>query len=954
MADPNDTIKFSSLVTGTIELKSVGSGQIDVDKSLTIEGPGANLLTIKAFDPDSSGNNDSDGNRVFYIDGSGTLNVTISGLTLTNGDPEVSGENNGGGAILNLENLTLSSCVLTNNFAPNGGAIYSPNGTLTVTDCTITGNAAGDGGGLLIEGGSATLSRTTISNNQVTNSGGGLLNRGRPVTIVDSTISGNSAEERGGGLYLYQGSLTVTGSTISGNVSDFDDDQSGSGGGIYNAGGGLSVTSSTISGNSSGEDGGGIFNNTSQPVTINHSTVFGNSVTNHGSNVGGGIRTLDPAVLNHTIVAGNLKGSTPNDVSGSVSATFSLISPANPSLVVGPLADNGGRTKTHALLPGSNLAIDAGDSAAIAGSTVPATDQRGVPFSRIADGDNAGGARIDIGAYEKQPAMNLVVDISADENDFNYAAEDLSLREAIALANGNVGVVDTISFGAALNGATILLTMGELVVRESVNINGLGANALTIDASGNDPTPLVDEGNGVRVLSIDDGVAGTFSTVQISGLRLTGGDVSGGGGAIFNRENLVLTAVEVTANHAATQGGGIRHELGSLTINDSTIRGNSAATGGAIWSDTDLATHTALLANSTISGNSATTRGGGLHNEDGRIVIRHSTVTSNSAPAGQGGGVSSFGDSLTRTEVHSTIIAGNTNSDVSFVGGVVNSFQSNNYNLVGSGNATGEFIESNDNNTVTDPQLGALANNGGPTPTHLPLTGSPAIDTGNLAAMVGIDGVPQFDQRGNPHNRILNGHIDIGAVETLAPPAPELPGDYNLNDVVDAADYVLWRRTEGTNVPQYSGADGDGNGMVGDNDYTVWRSNFDEVPMPGTGSQATMAAASLPQATATGFGANNVAQGSAGEKAAAAAFAALAPSAGVSIAPKGALQRAPQVPSSRSEIDLLLAMAPVYANDVPEPSGLTSFSDDALAVDDAAFDAALAEDCDAGAIALEW
>ena len=72
----------------------------------------------------------------------------------------------------------------------------------------------------------------------------------------------------------------------------------------------------------------------------------------------------------------------------------------------------------------------------------------------------------------------------------------------------------------------------------------------------------------------------------------------------------------------------------------------------------------------------------------------------------------------------------------------------------------------------------------------------------------------------------------------MTPAAPTLPGDYNLNHSVDAADYVLWRKTTGTSVPQpYSGADGDGNSVVNANDYTVWRSHFGNTS-PGAGSAA--------------------------------------------------------------------------------------------------------------------
>src|SRR5438552_16402776 len=97
-AAAGDTINFS--VTGTINLQGgTGFGEIQINKNLTIQGPGANLLTVKAFDLDLVKN--SNGRRVFLVDdgSSGLANVTISGLTLTNGDPVVLDENDGGGAI---------------------------------------------------------------------------------------------------------------------------------------------------------------------------------------------------------------------------------------------------------------------------------------------------------------------------------------------------------------------------------------------------------------------------------------------------------------------------------------------------------------------------------------------------------------------------------------------------------------------------------------------------------------------------------------------------------------------------------------------------------------------------------------------------------------------------------------------------------------------------------------
>ena len=128
-AAPGDTINFS--VTGTINLTSAATGHISIIKNLTIQGPGASLLTIRAYDPDPGGTNNSNGRRVFVVDDNnpGTLaNVTISGLTLTNGDPVVVNENDGGSAIKNRENLTVSACVISGNYSPNGGGVYKATG----------------------------------------------------------------------------------------------------------------------------------------------------------------------------------------------------------------------------------------------------------------------------------------------------------------------------------------------------------------------------------------------------------------------------------------------------------------------------------------------------------------------------------------------------------------------------------------------------------------------------------------------------------------------------------------------------------------------------------------------------------------------------------------------------------------------------------------------------------
>ena len=105
--------------------------------------------------------------------------------------------------------------------------------------------------------------------------------------------------------------------------------------------------------------------------------------------------------------------------------------------------------------------------------------------------------------------------------------------------------------------------------------------------------------------------------------------------------------------------------------------------------------------------------------------------------------------------------------------------------------------------------------------THALLPGSPAINAGDPRAMAGVGGVPLYDQRGEPFTRVFGGRIDIGAFE--AQPNP-LPGDYNFDGVVDAADFVIWRKT--LNSTTDLRADGNGDGVVNDLDRAVWMANF--------------------------------------------------------------------------------------------------------------------------------
>ena len=315
------------------------------------------------------------------------------------------------------------------------------------------------------------------------------------------------------------------------------------------------------------------------------------------------------------------------------------------------------------------------------------------------------------------------------------------------------------------------------------------------------------------------------------------------GGAICNYGGtLSVNRTTFRGNHAGDGGGAIISLYGQATIANSLFELNTARySGGAIFNDDCYMT----VSDSTLSNNTAIyVSGGGLFNRNDIASLYNVTVTDNTAPSGAGSGIASQGNGATATNLTMSIVSANANDDdVAVVFGAVPTFFSGGYNLIGGGNGLSAFFNVGDQTGVTNPLLGPLADNGGATKTHALLTGSPAIDAGDPAAVAGVGHVQLYDQRQTPYNRIADGdgvggaRIDIGAFE-LQPPV--LLGDYNENDVVDAADYAVWRDTleaAGTFLPNDSTP-----GVVDESDFLYWRAHFGETL--GAGSGAGQAAAS--------------------------------------------------------------------------------------------------------------
>ena len=179
------------------------------------------------------------------------------------------------------------------------------------------------------------------------------------------------------------------------------------------------------------------------------------------------------------------------------------------------------------------------------------------------------GRRLGFEPLEERRLLSITVNTLVDEND-GIGVGGVSLRDAIAAA----AISDTIIFAPALTAggpAKIVLTHGEISINKSLTISGPGASLLTIDASGNDPTPNLKVGDGSRNFLIDDGNLAHKATVVIDNLTLTGGDANGDGGAIHSLEDLTISASRISGNAASADGGAISIYKNLLILSDTVV-----------------------------------------------------------------------------------------------------------------------------------------------------------------------------------------------------------------------------------------------------------------------------------------------------------------------------------------------------------------------------------------------
>jgi parallel beta-helix repeat protein len=634
-----------------------------------------------------------------------TTTVTGPGASLLS----VSGGNTQGVFWVNAgASAAMSGLTVTGGNAATGAGVNNL-GTLSLTNCTVSGNtASNDGGGVYTQSsGTTALTGCTLSGNSAGSYGGAIFTKNGLLNLVDCTVASNTAVISGGGIEA-QGTVTVKNTTMSGNSSSLNH--------IPGIGGGGAI-----------DNNGGAFQ-----VTVGNSILAGNT------------SDFGPDFSNAVISAGNnLIGKT-NGSSGWVGSdlTGTIASPLNPQLAA--LANNGGPTQTMALLPNSP-AINAGNSI-----NAPTTDQRGL--TRFGN--------TDIGAFEYQFKVISTADSGLG-----------SLRQAVANANAAT-TADTIIFTSLFNTAqTITLTTGQLLLTgaATTTITGPGANLLSV--SGN---------NASGVFTVNGNASAAFS-----GLRITGGNDSFGGGLInagtatvtncvvdgntattgggvANGSSLTMVNCTISGNSAIDYAGGINNQSGTAVLISCTVTGNSMQGNATTYGGGGLRNGfngTMTLTDCTVSSNTSATNGGGVENgvDAGNFLFLTNCTISNNVAASFGGGINQFGGAGGTATISNSIVAGNTATSGKPDADGTN-FVSHGHNLIGKTDGSAGWVSTDLTGTIAsplNPQLGALAANGGPTQTIALLPNSPAINAGNSAS------APAADQRGLTRF----GNTDIGAFE---------------------------------------------------------------------------------------------------------------------------------------------------------------------------------------------
>ena len=794
-----------SFVDGTISnnVAGVDGGGLSVENAaVTVSGSTINNNTATE---DGGG-----------INSFGAANVQVSTSSLT---ANVAGSFGGGIRSFNATFGLSSSSVTANSAGQAGGGFENDRGIAEIAGVLFQGNtAATNGGGINTFTATTGITNTTFSGNQAVVNGGGINNGISSITtLVNSTVTANTAGStgRGGGARNF-GVMNVANSIFSANQGV------ASGRELFGSFNSLGNNLVRTIGGAAGffigtnSDQIGTAANEIDPLlsplqanggeTLSHALLVGSPAIDTGNSNGvsfndqaGSLRLLD----------GNADGSIAVDI-----GAIEYIAPVTTFVVNtttdtidanigdGIAADSDGNVSLRAAILEAN-ALSGQQKIQIPAGLIQLTrtgfDDTGFSGDLDITGDliieaTGGAVQIDAGDLDRVIHVTSGVTVSID---------------GVSLQNG------TAAFGGGLYNFGGSVTLANLTVSSNVatgfnNSSGGGIlndqGTLTLDnVVVSDNTAALDGGG---LYSIFGTVTSTGSTISGNSATLNGGGfaivqstanidstivqsntsvLDGAGVAIASNSNVVITGSAIDGNTSSRYGGGLHVNSSTVSVTDTTVKNNIATISGA-GINNELGTFTLL--NSAVHENTATVDGGGIDNFQGIMSIIGSTISGNSASQ-NGAGIVNFASATVRLtnstvtqnsasvfgggiwnagvlQMGNSVVAQNTatNGAADFSGTLTSlgsNLLGNNFGTSGIVNGVGGDIVGTPFLPV-DPLLGPLADNGGGTLSHLPLFGSPLIETGtNIVNGQTIDQRGQARVGDSDYNGVAQ--TDIGAVE---------------------------------------------------------------------------------------------------------------------------------------------------------------------------------------------
>ena len=792
----NGDITISGSTISGNESKGDGGGVYSYKGSLTISDT---TITGNSADYGGGGvfNDEGDltitssvitNNNADYGSGGGIGNtagrLTITGTRIT----ENQAVGDGGGVATNNGFVDIADSLIAANTATiDGGGIASASGVVLVTNSTVSGNTStGRGGGIQADAAPVRLVHVTLAFNDAGVSGGGIGvvddSTGESLLIYNSIIALNTAAT-GPDIHIPNDpgtALDIQASLIRNN------------------------TDSTLTA-SAGDANGNVIGSAASPVDPELSALANNGGATNTHDLSSHSPATDAANLALSLyfgADGNVGGG--DDVALTTDQRSGLYSrnafgPAavpdmgalekqpRPSLVVDTAADvvNGD------LSPGDRsfremLALangDLGDDEISFSLTLPATISLDAALGSLVIGETLsivgpGADRLTIENASGQPFRIFDIQATTAQADFR----------GLTLSGGDAGTEN----GGAIRSQTAQLHLSEVaLIGNSAAMGGgvaLTNGSLSIVSSTITGNNASAEGGGVAVID-------TISSLDILNSTVSGNNALGDGGGVFSQNAPVSLSNSTVASNAAATGGGVAVTNGSLLIVSSTIAGNNASAEGGGVAVIDTVSSLDIL-NATVSGNTAVGDGGGVFSQNTPVSLSNSTVAFNAAATGGGVGLLADGNGESLSVKNSIVAANTATSAADFLAplDIANDLEVV-FSLVGDSDGTslaassfnaGQPLADADGNLVgggagplVDPGLEPLADQGGATQTHALLVSSFAVDAGDRTLLpqdiYDVNSNNNFteflpvDQRRGPAKRVVNGLLDMGAFEL--PPA---------------------------------------------------------------------------------------------------------------------------------------------------------------------------------------